>query len=586
MFKPNFSVYLGQEKEEGFFGFIVEDGVFGVLKIDEGYTKEQGREVLKKLVLKINQNPPDSLASFESILASIWQEHNLPASFSFSGGFLINDVFLLKTIGLGSVFARRHKDFARLIEGNNSASGYVGEGDFFIFTTKEFESRFENDKEIQETISDRDPKEVLDEITPLIKLQEDTGLISLFVSFTEVLETPPVTLEEQAESQPKKNYIWEKKEAFLNFLENLKRQDLFTQRKKLAILIGVVLVFFILIFSIFSGGQSRFFSQNQKKIQSTRELVEERLVQAQDVAFLNQARAVALIAQAKEDVAELKKEVGDKKEVAELERLIASKEKEIFKKENKSAEEFFDLSVEQQDAKGDKIYLDKDQAAILDSQGTIFLLSLSKKSIDKKSSSAVLGSSRVSVFEDGVFFYKKGSGIFKFAEEGSSKKLIDNDKDWGDIRDMNIYNGNLYLLDAKKSDIYKYLVAEEGFSNKSSYFKSSRPNLNEANSLSIDSSVYIGFSNKILKYAAGEQDQFQTSFPNQNLSIIKIYTNSDLEKVYAWDKQRSAIYILAKAGSYEREINSSILAKASDFVVFEKNAYILAGAKIYRISLE
>ena len=45
-------------------------------------------------------------------------------------------------------------------------------------------------------------------------------------------------------------------------------------------------------------------------------------------------------------------------------------------------------------------------------------------------------------------------------------RIIEDDSEWGNIIDLNVYNGNIYLLDSEKDEVYKYLVAEKGYSEK------------------------------------------------------------------------------------------------------------------------
>ncbi|MBI3366204.1 hypothetical protein HY041_01075 [Candidatus Roizmanbacteria bacterium] len=104
--------------------------------------------------------------------------------------------------------------------------------------------------------------------------------------------------------------------------------------------------------------------------------------------------------------------------------------------------------------------------------------------------------------------------------------------------------------------------------------------------MAIDSSVYVGFSDHVFKFTAGVQDEFKTTFPESNIHLSKVFTTKDLEKVYAWDKEKGSLYVLAKNGTYEREVYSSVLKQTNDLVIFANNAYLLSGSKIYVINVE
>jgi hypothetical protein len=243
--------------------------------------------------------------------------------------------------------------------------------------------------------------------------------------------------------------------------------------------------------------------------------------------------------------------------------------------------------VESKDVNGSILSLDKDNIAVLDSKnGYIYTLSISKKSLEKTTAAEIKSASLLGIFKDVVVFINPSQGIFQ-AKAGKVKKVADKDSDWGDLADLKLYNGNIYALDRGKDEIYRYTMIEAGYSNKSSYFKSGQAmSLKNATSLAIDSSLYISLKSEIVKFTAGVKDDFATSFPDPTINIAKVYTNKDIEKVYALDKTKGSLYVLGKNGTYEREIKSSILVKATDFVIFENVAYVLADQKIYKVGVE
>lgn len=589
MLRSDFAVYLGTEKKEGFFGFVCENSFFCVLSCDEGLSKDEGRERLKNWSLNIQNRSIENLADFESYLGELIKTANLPAQFSLSCGFLHDSRFFLKTARDGEIYLRRGDSFSRLIDGENSASGYVEPGDFFIFTTRLFTDLFGGEERLRPVFEDvrrpdgKDPQEVLEAVTPKMKEQDDQGTVAVFVRFAQ----EKVEVDELAFATPKSTS--EVEPAFADFFSKARLLFQTQDKKRTYTLVAVAAIFIVFIWSVVLGYQRRTYAQLQKKIRTTKELVEEKLSQAEEVSFLNLPSAIALINDAKQDVANLKKELKDDKnrEVARLEGVISQKEGEILKKEEKPYEEFFDLSLENKQAKGTNLYLDGDVLFVLDPQGAVYVLSLTKKSLEKRPSSEIKNASFVVSDKGNIYVFKKKSGVFKVDADGKAKKVIEDDKDWGEIAGGFMFNGNLYLLDRGKGDVYKYLAAQDGFSEKSSYFTSGeKGNLQDVTSLAIDASVYVSTSDTILKYTSGVKEDFAISFPEEQSTLTKILTTKDLEKVYGWDKGKGAIYVVNKQGTYERQIKSAILSKASDFTVFKNNAYILLGGKLYRVSVE
>ena len=102
-------------------------------------------------------------------------------------------------------------------------------------------------------------------------------------------------------------------------------------------------------------------------------------------------------------------------------------------------------------------------------------------------------------------YYINNTGIFS---DSKSTPLIKNNNDWQTIGGLSTYEGNFYILD-KKLGILKY-VSESGGYGKSNYFaKDISPDVSNAVSIAIDSSIYVLQSNgSLTKFTRGEPDTF------------------------------------------------------------------------------
>lgn len=587
MLQPNIAVSL-QEESTGFVGFVAENNLYLVIKVTDGFPQEVGKKALRLFSDTLLQVKISNLASWELCLSDIIKKANLPANINLSAAYQKDKILYLKTIGEGIIFLKRGREFVKIIDGTKSASGFLEDNDFFVFTTKHTVGIFGSEDLFKKRISSKEPREAADEMTSESVKAGQTGFISLFIRFSRDYFEKEETTKEIPPLAPTKNLPSSFSLPLTNFFSKIRQYSEKSGKRKTLTFIVVILILFVLIWSVGLGYKRRAEDERNKKITIAQELIVQKLNQAEDVAFLNLPRSMALLTEAKTELEKLKKEIGEKrKEISGIELLIKEKENKIVKKEEKNYEEFFDLTIDNKNAVGDRIYLDSDVAGILDSaNGNIYLLSLQKKSLEKRVSSEIKKANSIGLYQNRVVFYISGEGVYLFDDSDKVKKVIDNDKDWGDIIDIYMYNGNVYLLDRVKDQVYKYLVAEGGFSAKSSYFSQGQVSLKGANSLAIDSSIYIGFTDYVAKYTAGARDEFKTSFPEEDVFITKIFTSRDVEKVYAWSKKYGSIYILGKNGSYERQIKSSAIAKADDFVVFNNTAYLLVKEKIYKIGLE
>lgn len=555
------AVYLGKENNGAFAGYFNSVNFFLILQT-ENTSSDDGQNIAQKLGQYVNGHTIENLSQLEQILIRAIKDLNLPADLSLAAGYVKDKIFYLKTMGEGQVFVKRGRDFAKIISSDQSASGHIRDKDLFILTTNSFTGLF-SDQEMKRMFDGKDINKTVQKIN--IEDDRSGGKIAFFIDFNQEVK-PEFT-----------------SPSLFSELRTIKDR---ANGKNIATIAVVSLIFIILLWSVGLGYKRRNDEEARKKIAASKEIITQKLTQSEDVAFLNLSRSQTLLSEAQTELDSLKSKFGNsnKKDIQELENLIREKESKITKKEEKTAVEFYDLAVDNQKAVGLKAGIDNDQMAVLDSEnGSIYLLSLSKKSLSKKSSSKIKSATIVGVYDTSIFFYVPGDGIYKISDK-DIKKIIDNDSEWGNITDFTLYNGNVYLLDPSNDQIYKYTAAEDGYSSKSLYVKDSE-SLSGASSISIDSSVYVSFKDYILKFTSGLRDGFKADFPESVGEITKVISGKDLDKAYVWDKDKGALYILGKDGEYQKQLKSGVLSKANDVVVFDGKAFILLKEKIYSLDL-
>ena len=301
-------------------------------------------------------------------------------------------------------------------------------------------------------------------------------------------------------------------------------------------------------------------------------------------------KALQLIDEASALYSDLAKKAADKKYTG-LEQLgiistnIKNARQEIQKAEQSPAHEFYDLSLIRSGASAQKLYLSDDQLAMLDSKnGRVYVLEVSSKSVDTVSSKEVRDAQFIGLHQGNAFVFNNGAGVTKFIDN-KSEKVIPNDKDWKGIKDMGLFNGNIYVLAEGNDEVYKYLVAEGGYSDKTSYFKTGQAeDMSDSQAMSIDSAIYIVKPSKVLKYASGLKEAFNITVPEKESEFDDIYTSAALDNVYVMDKKHATIFIFDKDGVFQKQVASAVIAKADDFVVDqEEGILVLSRNKIYQI---
>lgn len=612
--RPQFAVYEGKEKQR-LVTHIVGDTYYVAIAMSEEIHQTAHHELVKELKTQLESNDVKHLKQLEMIIENILIDFNISDGFSLSAAVVNDSLLYLKTVGEGQIYIEREKKLARIIEGEQSASGYVQKGDTYLLTTAQFTNSIGDDEEIRKVISYKNKEKIGEAMTEALKGAKDQGTVAIVLHFDgrlhlheeiNLVDQPVAAdpVEETVIAPPISEPAVPKPSLFSRLSRLLKRRQTAPQpeptaydaeaaspapKKRIITIAVVAVIFVILIWSVVLGYRRRADAENQKKITASAELINQKLNQADEVAFLNMARSMVLFNEAKEELSKLKKEIGDTKDpkVAELEKTIQTREDEISKKEDKSAEEFYDMAIENKQASGTRMSLDGKDAVILDAKNnSVYILSLEKKSLDKRTASEIGQASVVTLDGDTVIMYVNGKGIYTVDEDNKAEKVIDNDKDWGTITAMTVYNGNLYVLDTGKNDVYKYVATNDGYGGKASYFKGTIPDLDSANSLSIDSSVYIGVSDKVHKFTSGLADDFKPSFPDQTLSITKAFTSLEANDVYVWDKSKGVIYVVDKDGDYQKQVKSGALAKGDDFVALPGAAYVLVKDKIFKVSLD
>jgi len=568
--------YLGKESDSGFSGYLAENNFFLIIEINQVYNKDKGNALILSIKKKLVSQSINTLQQLEDFIQKIIIENNLPAHFSLAAAFFKENIVYLKAINEGKIFCKRDRQIEEIISGNQSASGYFEFDDIFILTTKKLVDKLGSSDKIKNFFNHKNANEIIEIITPVLKNNDDSGLISLFIQ---------IKREEKSEAID----FYRSKESFLlkfkKFFEKHYFNDNFRSKKIITYLI-LLIIFLIFVWSVILGYKRRKEEKINRRIEKTRQEVLHKLSEAEEIAFLNLSQAKSLIDQANRQLNNLKKEIkGKNTKIDQLEKIIFEKENKIIRKETKNYKEFYDLSLDQKEARGDKFFLHDDNLFILDKKkGVIYKIFLEKKSLNKFKSDKIKQAMLVAAYNEKIFFYVENEGIYQIDDFGEIKKVINNDKDWGEIKDMSTYNSNIYLLDIKKDEVYKYLPTENGFSEKNSYFKIGEAvDLAEANSLAIDGDLYIGFSKFIIKFKRGVKETFKNDFPVNNFKIEKIYTDKEISKIYVWDKVNGIIYILTKNGEYQEQINSGIIKQAEDFLIYKNKLLFLSQNKIYLI---
>ncbi|HLC94055.1 MAG TPA: hypothetical protein VJH96_00615 [Patescibacteria group bacterium] len=587
MGKTDYALFLGKEHEQYITECIAEGGCFLVFAMEKGdastaTSKEDIHRVLKNIAQKCIEQPIQKLSDFVLLIDSHLASYTEHGSFSVSAACVSGNVLYLATRGGGKIFLTRGDVCEVIIHGSNQASGYPQPQDFFVLTTEAFSTVFPTEK-LHALLAGSDPRGVVEAVTAHVQNAHYSSL-ALFLFFKK--ETEESEIEEfprQTQTIPppiERGY------------SIIKKSQSFSKRRKAITFIIVIILLVVFIWSVVFGYKRRAHAKLVKQVGEYEARIEDTLTKAQDSASINLEQSLSLIDTAQKDLEEIKKKIGEKKfDVLDVftQKIIDEKQK-LLKREDKMSEEFYDLALIKKEAVADTMYKEGDIVALLNAQkGEVYLLSLSEKSTETIKSEQMKNASRVALYNDKVFFFKKGDGVYLQEKGGAALIVAKDENDWGSIQDMSIYNGNIYLLGSEKDEIYKYTPVSETEFAKTSYFKQNEAvDLEDSISMAIDASIYILTPDKVYKYTSGVHAGFTTNFPDAEHSFLKIFTDADSQKVYILDRGKQAVMITSKEGTYEKQITAAVLADADDFIADEgqKSLFVLKDNKLYKIPIE
>ncbi len=147
-----------------------------------------------------------------------------------------------------------------------------------------------------------------------------------------------------------------------------------------------------------------------------------------------------------------------------------------------------------------------------------------------------------------------------------------------DTRRVRSYEGNLYVLDTAKGQIWRYKPSGENYPNPPEPYLSNGLTLPPTvTDMAIDGDVYVTTANgQILKYTQGQTGTFQIKGlgqPLQQPTLITVDPNAQDSSVYVFDQATSRILQFRPDGLFVRQFRADgpAFANVQDLVVDEQN---------------
>ncbi len=579
--------------------------------------KDQAQTLFDRIYSYLLSNPVSSLDRLSQILALYEANHYIKTLII---TIFHENVLYLGLIGEGVVFLKRNDTVASLLTQKGTVSGFLQKHDQLFISSNGFISVIPIEKQ-RDLFAKHDVSQFSSVFTPLLSQKNHSGAIGMGIAVVEKEEVVPAFF-----SSPKSDELDGRVDEFheeetvqeqdmregVPFFQNLiskipfkkifhdSNEEIFeTEQQKqskriIAVIASILLV--LLITSIFLGLNTRSNKVKVETLNKTVEVVTHQIDEASSLIDLNPVRARSLLGEANTSLSgimgEFAKGSTEYKTVQELlqkideQTQLASRIKKIT-----TPGEFFDIGLLKKDGVGQNMALYNNNLVIFDTQNK----AIYKLSIDNKQSAILAGESTlkdpIDVGIHGSFVYAVNTGGVISIDVGSknTKVIIQKDSEWGTIKNIVAFAGNIYLLDTNKNQIWKYIAVTDGFSARNAYLNSDvTVDLSKSKAFSIDGSIYVTDGQNIKKFTQGQPDTFTFQEMVDNpIDIVSIFTNDDSKNLYLLDKGLGRIITTDKKGVYLGAYEWEGLKKASALVVSEedKKALILSGNKIYSLPL-
>lgn len=218
---------------------------------------------------------------------------------------------------------------------------------------------------------------------------------------------------------------------------------------------------------------------------------------------------------------------------------------------------------------------------------SVYKISLDNDSITTIESPKLNKHSTVS---DKFFHYLSGNKVIELnSEDDSSKELDINWTGINSIDDIYGFANNIYVLDNKNNQIYKYPKRTDSFLAKSDWIKDGT-NISGAVSISIDGNIYVLKNNgEIIKFLKGNKEEFKLGQTDPAVSDAKKIIVTD-EHIYISENDRVIVFLFNndhKSAKFVAQYKADSINNINDFLIDESNKemYILNNTSVLRVNV-
>jgi len=488
--------------------------------------------------------------------------------------------------GEGGVYLMREGKLGKIFGGEETREairGSVREGDTLLVVTKELEEKI--GKEKVKKIMDEGVAEI-DNLAVLVRGSVDS---SRMVGVMGRVEKEEGKEESEVVGESGRRSVREQIRKLGERIKTRKPLKIRVEKKPNNLRVGLVILA-LLILGVGGGIIKRSKLIKEKTYSELESRVEQKMEEARSVGDLNPARAKDLLAQARAETGSYLENYSDESyqvKARNLESKIAVVEVEVFHKQEVETKTLTELSVLSQDLVANSMILDEDNNILLPDKNTarVMGINLDDKSVTKTNLGEVGEMREIGQYNNKIYGLVEG-GVAMVEEGGDEGKIvIEPDDLWGEITQIGMYAGNVYLLDKQQGEIWKYPVLNEGFGARRRWLATGiAPDLSKVVQMKVEGDIWIlTESGQLLRYSRGAPVSFNMEgFPaaqTDKLVDPKAMFVTETE-VYVLEAGAKRVVVFGVDGKYEKQYESEVFGEGRDLVISGDKGYVLMSDKI------
>ncbi|MCP6717931.1 MAG: hypothetical protein KJI70_00070 [Patescibacteria group bacterium] len=362
---------------------------------------------------------------------------------------------------------------------------------------------------------------------------------------------------------------------------------------KNTILVSGLIIILILGFAFSKFEQKRkidIYAQKLKEIQGILELSESFLI-LKDTSPEAFKKSNSLLEESWNKILPLSKNLSFlpkefSNQVIELENEILSKLYELNKLENIESPELLFEFNRKEFVPNNLISQNNDLYFFSPYLANVFIL---KSDNQKKIIETEKGVNLATRLNDSILFFLEPDKLIVLKDDQVLKSQLEPAYQEPNFNSLVPFYNNLYFLDRTTGQIIKYgFLKNLNWDNPLSWLNKKPEKTIRAQSMTIDSSIWILKENLIYKYYKGEFNQeFKINIFPETKDLSKIYTSPNIPYLYILEPLQKRIIVLAKDGQVIKQLQSEKFDNLLDFSVSEngETIYLLNGLKVYKINL-